>query len=603
MTMSNTAQSLPIDLLRPSSSSSKNPVSSVKDFAANPSQDTGFSRELKRASNQTRPSETKDTRPQSDPNERGVRRQSEQASSSQRTDRDHNSRTGSKRTGESEQNSTSSSTETTSKSEKTENTDTRPRLSADKVDPQNRKSADDKTQSTPETDRNVSESVKDVSPATGEAATVVDAETGAGVGVEILDISDASVPANPGIGIAELQKHTDKSDSQKETVVALSTSPTDKGIVAKASTQAVVPGEQLSPVELANRQTHLVGQPHVKDRQSAATLMAQGANELTGTDSEGEIASVRAGISQALAGLAGHSTAAQGRDGASLQQPTPSALNSRAESMQVVAEQAQAAEQLKSADLKAAVEMNAKMVAEKSEQQVAQANLAQAQIQAKQQTIQAFANQNASVVANDSASAGNLSSDNTFLSVSGGIVTAPVLPRPDASGTQTVTTPLNMPILQNDADKTMASNIRWMVNEGVKNAVINVTPSGMGPISVTIGMENDHMNVSIVAMQGSTREALDSMLPRLREQLATQGHDNVKVDISDGGAEHSDRGNGQKGSDRGQGSENQLLVAQKENTGTDQVSEQPLERPLNYPQGLMTTDSNGQIRSRYDVYV
>ena len=55
-------------------------------------------------------------------------------------------------------------------------------------------------------------------------------------------------------------------------------------------------------------------------------------------------------------------------------------------------------------------------------------------------------------------------------------------------------------------------------------------------------MNNENTNVSIIATQGATREALDAMLPRLREQLGAQGFENVRVDIADGRNENA-RGN------------------------------------------------------------
>lgn len=111
--------------------------------------------------------------------------------------------------------------------------------------------------------------------------------------------------------------------------------------------------------------------------------------------------------------------------------------------------------------------------------------------------------------------------------------------RMDSTTTTGVNAPLNVPLLASAASDSLSSNIRWMVREGVQSANVNVTPSGMGPISVKIGIDKDQMNVSIVALQGSTREALEQMLPRLREHLSMQGYESVRVDISDGRSEQS----------------------------------------------------------------
>jgi flagellar hook-length control protein FliK len=229
----------------------------------------------------------------------------------------------------------------------------------------------------------------------------------------------------------------------------------------------------------------------------------------------------------------------------------------------------------------------------------------QAEIQAHVQSQQASTQTNLVSGSRIITDAGSNIPDNMLLTTASGIVTAPVQARSDAASAQVTNAPLTLPLLQSDADKTMSSNIRWMVNEGVKNAVVNVTPSGMGPISVSVGIENDHMSVSIVALQGSTREALDSMLPRLREQLAMQGHDSVKVDISNGGSENSDRGFGRSDSGDSQGTDHQsdspaeLTGITLDSLGADNEEENVDE----LKQGSLAVDKHGHISSHYDVYV
>jgi len=240
---------------------------------------------------------------------------------------------------------------------------------------------------------------------------------------------------------------------------------------------------------------------------------------------------------------------------------------------------------------------------QKAEHQPLQVNMAQLRQMAQQQAQNSGLAMLAATVEPGERAA--QSSDNTFHSLPGGIVTAPQVQRVDTGNAQTINAPINIPVLQNDADKAMAGNIRWMVNEGVKNAVVNVTPNGMGPISVSIGIEKDQMNVSIVALQGSTREALDSMLPRLREQLAAQGHDSVKVDISGGRAEQSDRGYGhqfsgdQDTSPQDQQSNSENRSDEKSDNGTRRGGNSVAEDA----QGLLTINENGSVSSRYDIYV
>lgn len=135
---------------------------------------------------------------------------------------------------------------------------------------------------------------------------------------------------------------------------------------------------------------------------------------------------------------------------------------------------------------------------------------------------------------------------NMFQAVPGGIITAPVVQRSEPSANLLPNAPYTVPLMSPDADESLAGNVKWMMSDGVKNAVVNLSPSGMGPISVQVEIENKQMNVSIIAAQGATREALDAMLPRLRDQLGTQSLESVRVDISDGRSENTRNFNGQQ---------------------------------------------------------
>jgi len=216
--------------------------------------------------------------------------------------------------------------------------------------------------------------------------------------------------------------------------------------------------------------------------------------------------------------------------------------------------------------------------------------------------------------------------DNMLPDSSGGIVTAPVLTRTDSVTTQMVSTPLSVPLMLPAASDAMASNVSWMVKEGVQNASVNVMPAGMGPISVNIGIENEQMNVSIVATQGTTREALEALLPRLREQLLTQGVDSVKVEISDGKSDQNRGSNTQNptqaferqsfANEQGAGRDaNQAGNRNTEDSDTrnDRVNTESGERELTDAekarvaslQGVLpqTMPRPGEVMHGYDLYV
>lgn len=92
-------------------------------------------------------------------------------------------------------------------------------------------------------------------------------------------------------------------------------------------------------------------------------------------------------------------------------------------------------------------------------------------------------------------------------------------------------TPGTLDLQSPQAGRVLADNVRWMVGEGLQVATVRVTPAGLGPVSVRIDRQDDVMTVAIAASQPSTRDALESMLPRLREHLGgTQQTVQVSVD-------------------------------------------------------------------------
>ena len=377
--------------------------------------------------------------------------------------------------------------------------------------------------------------------------------------------------------------------------VALDTREKATEVTSKAgvvSAQGVTAGEQMSSAELASRQGAVLSTQGNRDRQGVGTVTPaidpeQSALEIPSSSTTRVVNATNTVPTLQDRGITADPTMS---DEFVVSQVIPS--------VEKEGLQAPTARQVVQADLQLQTNMQEKLIARKIEQQNTAANLMQVKKLAQQQAQ----NTALAAVAADNSSQGP---DNTFLSLHSGIVTAPVLQRTDPSSTQVINAPVNIPILQQDSDKAMASNIRWMVNEGVKSAVVNVTPSGMGPISVSIGVENEQMNVSIVALQGSTREALDSMLPRLREQLTAQGHDSVKVDISDGRSEQSDRGYGQQfsGEQRDSGSSSSSARTHSETNETGNNAH-GAEKAVSLPeQQLLTLHNSGQIKSSYDIYV
>lgn len=109
--------------------------------------------------------------------------------------------------------------------------------------------------------------------------------------------------------------------------------------------------------------------------------------------------------------------------------------------------------------------------------------------------------------------------------------------------------PLRLPLFAAQAPHAFVENLRWMSSEGVSSARIALHPAGLGSIDVQLTLEQDALHVSVQAGQATTREALEQLLPRLREQLAASGFDRVNVDISDRRANSDDADTARHGTD------------------------------------------------------
>jgi flagellar hook-length control protein FliK len=90
-----------------------------------------------------------------------------------------------------------------------------------------------------------------------------------------------------------------------------------------------------------------------------------------------------------------------------------------------------------------------------------------------------------------------------------------------------------------------------MVNQNVQQAEIKLTPPNLGPLEIKISMQNDQTNVTFIAAQAPTREALESSIPRLREMFGEINLNLANVDVGhqqagepgrDGAADRHDNG-------------------------------------------------------------
>ncbi|MES9979282.1 MAG: flagellar hook-length control protein FliK [Candidatus Thiodiazotropha sp. 6PLUC5] len=91
--------------------------------------------------------------------------------------------------------------------------------------------------------------------------------------------------------------------------------------------------------------------------------------------------------------------------------------------------------------------------------------------------------------------------------------------------------PLNTPVGQPGWDQAVGERVQWMVSQNVQQAEIKLTPPNLGPLEIRISVHNDQTNVTFIAAQAPTREALESSIPRLREMFGEINLNLANVDV------------------------------------------------------------------------
>ena len=123
-------------------------------------------------------------------------------------------------------------------------------------------------------------------------------------------------------------------------------------------------------------------------------------------------------------------------------------------------------------------------------------------------------------------------SSNVYHVTTNGIITANSTALNAAPLSDLATAPRTVLLDQPNADQSLVENLRWAVNEKLSRVTVNVSPANLGPISVSVDVENQNMSVSIVTNNVIAKEAIDSILPRMREHFSNEGYSQVSVDVS-----------------------------------------------------------------------
>ncbi len=96
-------------------------------------------------------------------------------------------------------------------------------------------------------------------------------------------------------------------------------------------------------------------------------------------------------------------------------------------------------------------------------------------------------------------------------------------------------------------EQAIGGRLTFMAKNDVTVAKLHLKPAEMGPIEVTVKMQEDQASISFNAHHASTREALEAAIPRLREMFNQSGLNLADADVqSEASNAHAENDTGDK---------------------------------------------------------
>lgn len=109
-------------------------------------------------------------------------------------------------------------------------------------------------------------------------------------------------------------------------------------------------------------------------------------------------------------------------------------------------------------------------------------------------------------------------------------------------------------------DQAIGQKVLWMVQGAQQSATLTLNPPDLGPMQVTVHVNNNQATANFTAHQPEVRHALEAAMPRLREMLNDAGIQLGQSNVS-AGTPNQQGGFGEQRQSSGPRSSNQLDVA------------------------------------------
>jgi flagellar hook-length control protein FliK len=89
--------------------------------------------------------------------------------------------------------------------------------------------------------------------------------------------------------------------------------------------------------------------------------------------------------------------------------------------------------------------------------------------------------------------------------------------------TQTQTDAVSTRVGERGWDQGLGDKLVWMTSQKRQVAELSLNPPELGPLKITIRLDQNQASAQFVSAHASVREAIESAMPKLREMLAESG--------------------------------------------------------------------------------
>ena len=91
------------------------------------------------------------------------------------------------------------------------------------------------------------------------------------------------------------------------------------------------------------------------------------------------------------------------------------------------------------------------------------------------------------------------------------------------SNVQEPSAAVQVPVGERGWDQAVAEKLVWIVDQKHQVAQLHLNPPDLGPLKISISLDQNQASAQFFSTHASVREALEAAMPRLREMLADSG--------------------------------------------------------------------------------